>query len=86
MDFTMIAATFFDALTPAQTACLQAPSSITCPNGGMTCSSFYASVPSFVFTIDGEKFTVPSQAYLYDEVITEISGASFNMCYPALSA
>lgn len=82
----MISTTFFSALTPAQTACLQAPSSITCPNGGMTCSSFYASVPSFVFTIDGEKFTVPSQAYLYDEVLIGLSGEYFNICYPAVSA
>lgn len=79
----MISTSYLAGLTPAQSLCMLTPSEITCPNGGMTCSDFVANSPSFVFTIDGEKYTVPAQAYLLDYV-DSTGTTTFNSCYPAI--
>lgn len=60
------------------------PEDETCPVGGMPCSEYYSASPSLVFTIDGESYTLPSQAYLIDYVYDDTPGYWTNACFPAV--
>lgn len=68
VDAAAIMASYALLLSPAQYACLIDPSVEKCGTTGMACSSYYSVSPSLVFTIDGEQYTLPAQAYLLDYV------------------
>ena len=66
VDAAAILASYLLLLSPQQTSCMLDPSIENCGATGMTCSNYYSVSPSVVFTIDGEQYTLPAQAYLLD--------------------